>query len=237
MAKRKKTTPRATKKPKSVRRPEQAVKELRKFYQLGRDVLAADQKNPRKGKYSLGVSAEFATEIGMARDYIDKARKFASKYTESEFEELCTLRRPDGMPLGPRHVIGLLRITDKRQRKRLQRRAASEGWSTRRVAAEVSKLLGTAGSGGRQARVPVNVDDALAQIITMTNRWSRWFAGINPKKRKEHDLGKDRIEVDDLPQSIGKSLKQVSEQIQKLKMAVEQELRPSTSSARTRKRR
>jgi hypothetical protein len=114
MAKRKKSTSRATKKPKSVRRPEQAVKELRKFYQLGRDVLAADQENPRKGKYSLGVSVEFASKIGMARDYIDKARKFASKYTKSEFEELCVLKRPDGMPLRPRHVIGLLRITDKR---------------------------------------------------------------------------------------------------------------------------
>lgn len=66
MAKRKKSTSRATKKAKSVRRPEQAVNELRKFYQLGRDVLAADQKNPRKGKYSLGVSVEIATKIGIA---------------------------------------------------------------------------------------------------------------------------------------------------------------------------
>ena len=149
MAKRKKSTLRTTKKLKSARRPDQAVQELRKFYQLGLDVLVADQENPRKGTYSLGVSVEFAARIDMARDYIDKARKFASKYTESEFEELCAMKRPDGMPLGPRHVVGLLRITDKRKRKQLQRKAVLESWSTRKVAAEVSKLLGTAGSGGR----------------------------------------------------------------------------------------
>ena len=236
MAKRKKSTSRATKRPKSAPQTKQAVKELHKFYQLGLDVLAADKENPQKRKYSLGVTVKFATRIGMSRDYVDKSRKFASSYTNAEFKELCTLRRPDGMPLRPRHIIGLLRIKDKRQRKRLQRKAAIEGWSTRRVAAEVSKLLGTAGSGGRQAKAPVDVDEALSQIITMTNRWGRWFAGFDSTGRKNKTAVESRIEVDDLPDSVCKSLKRASGQIQKLKMAVEQELKPSTS-ARTKKRR
>ncbi len=237
VAKRKKSTPPTTKKADSARRAKQAAQELREFYQLGLEVLAADKKNPRKGKYSLGVSVEIAARIGMSRDYVDKARKFASTYTKAEFRELCALRRPDGTPLGPRHVIGLLRITDKRHRKRLQREAAREGWSTRRVAAEVSRLLGTAGSGGRQAKAPADVEDALGQIITMSNRWSRWYAGYDLASSGEKESGKSRIEVDDLPESIRKPLKAVSGQIRKLKTAVEQELRPSTSSAKTRKRR
>jgi hypothetical protein len=141
------------------------------------------------------------------------------------------------MPLGPRHVIGLLRITDKRQRKRLQRKAAIDGWSTRRVAAEVSKLLGTAGSGGRQAKAPADVGEALAQIVTMTNRWSRWFEGFDSTRSKDKTTAKSRIEVDDLPASVCKSLKAVSGQIRKLKVAVEQELKSSTFSARVKKRR
>ena len=109
MAKRKRSKSQTTKKTGSA---EQRVQELREFYELGLKVLKADQNNPRRGTYSLGVTVEFAERIGMARDYVDKARKFASTYTDAEFEELCSQRRPDGMPLGPRHVIGLLRITD-----------------------------------------------------------------------------------------------------------------------------
>ena len=129
MAKAKRSTTRVTKKYQTatVRQVKQAIQELRDFYQLGHEVREADQNNPRRGTYSLGVTVEIATRIGMARDYVDKARKFASTYTEPEFEELCKLGRPDGMPLGPRHVIGLLRIKDKRRRKQYQRKAVLEG--------------------------------------------------------------------------------------------------------------
>ena len=224
MAKRKKSTTRTMTKRKTPRRPDPAVKKLRKFYKLGLDVLAADKVNPQKGKYSPGVSKKFATQVGKARDFVDKSRVFASKYTVTEFKELCALRRPDGKPLGPRHVIGLLRIKIKQKRKRLQRKAAIEGWSTRRVAAEVSKLLGTAGSGGRQAKVPADTEEALSQIITMTNRWERWFGGFDPEQRKRKNLEKSRVEVDDLPEAVHKQLKSAMKQIQKLKEVVEKEL-------------
>ena len=214
MAKAKRRKPRATRKPKSARQAKQVAQELQEFYQLGLDVLAADQKNPRKGKYSLGVSVEFATM--------------------SEFKELSTLNRSEGTPLGPRHVIGLLRIKNKRKRKQFQRKAVRESWSTRRIAGEVSKLLGAAGSGGRQAKAPADVDDAMAQIITMSNRWSRWFEGFTPKKRQEKGLEKSRIEVDDLPDSVGKLVKSVTGQIQKLKKAVEEELKLAAQQAKKR---
>jgi len=171
MAKAKRNTTRVAKKPgiAAVRQVKQAVKELQNFYQLGHKVLKADQKNPHKNKYSLGVSVEIAARIGRSRDYVDKARKFASTYTKAELDELCRLRRPDGMPLGPRHVIGLLRIKNKRDRKRFQRKAVVEGWSTRQVAAEISKLLSTGGSGGRRPKTPKTVDDALMQVLTMSS--------------------------------------------------------------------
>ena len=227
MAKTKRSKTRVTKKPQTaaVRQIRHAVQELREFYELGNEVLEADEKNPRRGTYSLGVTMEFANRIGMARDYVDKARKFASTYTETDFEELCKLRGPDGMPLGPRHVIGLLRIKNKRQRKQIQRRAVSEGWSTRRIPLEISKFLGTGSSGGRRPKSPQVIDDALMQVLTMTKRWGRWYEGFDSKKRKEKDLEKSRIEVEDLPDSVRKHLKSVTGQIQKLKKAVEEELK------------
>jgi hypothetical protein len=239
MAKAKRSTARVAKKPEiaAVRQVKQAVKELQNFYQLGHKVLEADKSNPRKGTYSLGVSVEIAARIGRSRDYVDKARKFASTYTKAELDELCRLKRPDGMPLGPRHVIGLLRIKNKRDRKRFQRKAVVEGWSTRQVAAEISKLLSTGGSGGRRPKTPKTVDDALIQVQTMTNRWSRWYAGFDPQADNGKDLDKSRIGLDDLPEPIRKQLKSSARQIEKLKDAVIKELGTSASRAQSKRSR
>jgi hypothetical protein len=231
MAKAKRRTRRVAKKPgtATARQVKQAIKELQDLYQLGLEVLEADKSNPRKRAYSLGVSVEIAARIGRSRDYVDKARKFASTYTKADLKELCRLRRPDGMPLGPRHVIGLLRIKNKRDRKRIQRKAVVEGWSTRQVAAEISKLLNTGGLGGRRPKTPKTVDDALMQVQTMTNRWSRWFTGFDRRQNDEQEQDTSRIGLDDLPEPIRKQLKSSARQIQKLKTAVEEELKPSTS--------
>ena len=64
------------------------------------------------------------------------------------------------------------------------------------------------------------------QVVTMTNRWSRWYEGYDPKKRKEKNLEKSRIEVDDFPESVRKQLGSVTRLIRKLKAAVEEELKP-----------
>ena len=236
MAKTKRSKTRVTKKPQTTaaRQIKQGEQKLRKFYKLGLDVLEADDANTERNIYSLGVTMEFANRIGMARDYVDKARKFASTYTETDFEELCQLRRPDGKPLGPRHVIGLLRVKNKRQRKQFQRKVAIEGWSTRRIPLEVSKLLGTAGSGGRKPRIPEKVDDALDQIVIMTKRWGRWYEGFDSGKRKKKKLKKSRIEVEDLPDFVRKHLKSVTGQIQKLKKAVEEELKLTSKQPKKR---
>jgi hypothetical protein len=95
---------------------------------------------------------EFAERLGVRRDYVDKARQFASKYNNKQFDDLCALRRPDGMPLGRKHVVFLLSVKDKRQRARLQRMAADEAWGTRRLGEEITAIQGSQSSGGRRPR-------------------------------------------------------------------------------------
>ena len=102
---------------------------LRQFYELGRQVVAADAANPIKGEYSRGVVQKFADKQGRSRDNIEKARQFALAYTEEEFEELATARNPDGLPMGAAHITLLLRIKAKKQRTALQKKALREGWS------------------------------------------------------------------------------------------------------------
>ena len=198
----------------------QAVKELRNYYQLGLDVLAADEKNPRKRMYSKGVSMAFATRIGKARAYVDKARQFAATYTEKQLDELCSLRRPDGMPLGRRHVVALLSVKDKRQRKRLQRRAAEEGWGTRRLGEEITVIQGSGSSGGRRPRAPDSVDDALAQIVKMSDRWRRWYGGF---EREEGDT--TGVSLEDLPKPVRERMAAVTAEVKKLEQAAQRHLK------------
>ena len=60
----------------------------------------------------------------------------------------------------------------------------------------------------------------MAQIITMTKRWGRWYKVFDPKKRKEKNLEKSRIEVDDFQDSVRKQLKSATGQIQKLQLGI-----------------
>ena len=66
----------------------------------------------------------------------------------------------------------------------------------------------------------------MRQIVTMTNRWERWFGGFDPEQRKRKNLEKSRVEFDDLPETVRKQLGSVMKQTRKLKEAVEEELKP-----------
>jgi hypothetical protein len=197
----------------------QAVKELRNYYQLGLEVLDADRKNPNKRTYSKHVSQDFADRLGVGRDYVDKARQFASSYTEAQLEELCSLRRPDGLPLGRRHAVALLSVKDKRQRRSLQRRAAEEGWGTRRLGEEITVLQGSGSSGGRRPRGPDSVEDAVAQVIKMCERWGRWYEGF------DITADEDSISLKDLPKPVREALMRATAEIKTLASKADRNLK------------
>ena len=201
----------------------QAVRELGDYYQLGLEVLEADRKNPNKRTYSKHVSQDFADRLGVGRDYVDKARQFASSYTEKQLEELCSLRRPDGMSLGRRHVVALLSVKDKRQRRSLQRRAAEEGWGTRRLGEEITVLQGSGSSGGRRPRGPDSVEDAVAQVIKMCERWGRWYEGF------DITADEDSISLKDLPKPVREALMRATAEIKTLAAKADRNLKRSQS--------
>lgn len=197
-----------------------AVNELRAYYQLGQKVLEADEKNPNRQVYSKGVTIKIAKRIGKARDYVDKARQFASGYTEDQLDDLCAQRRPDGLPLGRRHLVALLSVKDKRQRKRLQRMTAEQGWGTRRLGKEITSLQGSQSSGGRRPRRPDSVSDALSQIVTMGERWGRWYEGF--EREEDKTAG---VSLESLPKPIRVRMVAVAAEIKKLEVAAQRHLK------------
>jgi len=192
----------------------QAVRQLGEFYRLGLRVIKADQKDPKRPKHGKGISLRFAEELGVERDYIDKARTFASKYSQKEFEELCSLRQPDGMPLSRKHVSFLLSVKDKDKRKRLQRRVAKEGWGTRRLGEEITKVEGRQSSGGRRPRAPETVDDALTQTVKMAESWLHWYGAVESTEGETPSLR-------DLTATVRKRLSEAMEKMESLRDSAE----------------
>jgi hypothetical protein len=229
MAKKMRSTTRTKKRPvTSDPRINRAVKKLEQFYRLGQKVLKNDDANPRKQIHSPGVIVDMVDEVGMSGDYIHKARNFAATYTPEQFQELIELRRPDGMPLGRRHIIMLMRIKDKRRRNRYQRLAADKGWSINQIAAEVSKLFKQpGGAGGRKPQRAVDVDGALMQIVKMTDHWGRWYDAYVPKREtsKKSESKNEQVVLSDLPPAVQQQLKSVTQQINALKAKAERKLK------------
>ena len=165
---------------------------------------------------------DMVEKVGMSGDYIHKARNFAATYTPRQFETLKDLRRPDGMPLGRRHIIMLMRIKNKSLRNKYQRWAASKGWSITEIAAEVSKLFGRpGGAGGRKPQRAVDVDGALMQIVKMTDHWGRWYDAYVPFEDATED---EQVVLDDLPNATREQLRLVTQQIDELKAKAERSL-------------
>ena len=104
-----------------------------------------------------------------------------------ELEELCQLRKPepDGLPLNwGAYVIQLLRIPDAKIRKRLQERAAKEGWTGPELRAVISEILAKTSStklrskqrqGGRKFKRPGSPEALLSQLIMEAEYWNRRF--------------------------------------------------------------
>ncbi|MBC8869803.1 MAG: hypothetical protein H8E44_10315 [Planctomycetes bacterium] len=204
--------------PRAVR---QALQKLRAFYQDGCSLLESGPDKPEQGTDSKDAIKEMARKRGKPQNRFWQARKFAKNYNEEQFEELCSLRRPDGKPLSPSHFVYLLLVNDKRRRKSLQRRTIKESWSTSRLYDEIRQVQASSTPAGAPFRRLESTDDALVQIANMTGRWLRWVKVLEPGEEGEAE---GEITFDDLPESVRKELKSASRSIRKLRDAALREL-------------
>lgn len=91
-------------------------------YRRGEEANAAQQKESKFPK-------EFAAEQRVNLSTLRWEKRFATRYTKRQVEALCRLRRPNGLPLHWGHVMYLLGVDDKVQRRELERQAAGHGWA------------------------------------------------------------------------------------------------------------
>ncbi|HEV3167984.1 MAG TPA: hypothetical protein VGZ22_28540 [Isosphaeraceae bacterium] len=150
----------------------QAESKLRKYYDLGIKVL----RQKKQGNLDAKTKDKLIKRTGFGLDTLHKARVFAQKYTRSQLDELCQLRKPTGMPLPWTFVRQLLVLPAGSARAALQRQAAEQGWTFDELVAAIDKKrprTGKARPAGRAFRRPATLDAGLRQIVKEGELWLR----------------------------------------------------------------
>jgi hypothetical protein len=187
-------------------RAEKSVANLREHYERGQ------KANRDAEKYS---PRELAQRFKINSHTLRKERRFARRYSETELEELLSLRRPDGMPVHWGHVIYLITINRKSDRKRLQNQVAKEGWQAPELYAAIQKQYQDgSGRGGRPVKIPQSAQGKLRLMVEETERWLRRYeavCGANGQNLLDGLDGADKDSLKKRRQALSKDLERMSQ--------------------------
>ena len=183
---------------------------IRDFYNLG----IAFHKTTGGERSLAGTAKEPASDHQYSQVAIYKARQFAKLYSPEELKELCSLKGPDGKPLGVGHVYELIQVKKRGDRKKLQEEAAKHSWSSRRLKEKREQKHGyqVATNVGRKPRRAANSDEALLQLAHLADQWTRWADAL----ASHVDDQATEFTLNELPAGVRHKLRVVTEAIKEL---------------------
>jgi hypothetical protein len=151
-------------------RAQKTIQNVREHWVRGAKANAEREKHtPRE------LSERFKVNYHTLR----KERRFARHYSEKDLEELLRLRRPNGTPLHWGHVMYLITVPHKKDRRELQKKAAKEGWSSPDLCKVVQQRYpDRVVRGGRPQKIPSTREGGVRLMIEETDRWLRRFNGL-----------------------------------------------------------
>jgi hypothetical protein len=207
-----------------------AVKSIKDFYALGRQI--PPKRSPRDA-YGQGDLTAAAEKLGVSVELARQARQFADRgagYTREELDELCDLIRQaqphqaDDLPVfGRTHVVRLLTVP-KGRRAKLQRAAVEGGWSSNRLAYEVGVRFGPRRHGGRRRRLPADDLGVLTQAEQFCESWRRWVGLLTPDPEQQEAKTK-AASLDALPARVRRLVREADAAMAKLHGAATDELK------------
>ena len=147
------------------RKADEMIAKLREYHRLGLECNLLPTRKERR---------EFADQQAISQTTIRKVRAFAREYTSPELDELCRLRKPDGMPFHFGYIPYFLCCHGKKERQKLQRQAAENGWTAPEVHAAIRQMRGgRQGGGGRPMKKPATAEAGLTRITADGRLWVR----------------------------------------------------------------
>lgn len=147
------------------RKADEMIAKLREYHRLGQECNLLPTRKERR---------EFADQQAISQTTIRKVRSFAREYTAKELDELCRLRKPDGMPFHFGYIPYFLCAHAKKDRQKIQRQAAKNGWTAPEVHVAIQQMHGgRRGGGGRPMKKPATAEAGLARITADGRLWAR----------------------------------------------------------------
>lgn len=152
---------------------ERIVQRLRDIHKTGQRAKVAQDEND--------VSTEiFADQEGLNAGTLRRWKKFAELYSVepgtgraglSEFDILCALRRPNGLPLHWGYLPYLLSVMKTKTRREMAQKAADEGWSPARLHAEIREKEKRPRGHGRSVTIPTRLEDGHRLVLRESELW------------------------------------------------------------------
>lgn len=125
-------------------------------------------------KYDGGSIGSLAEALGCAADVLYKLQAFAEKYTDAEYQALCTQQNRIGRRLTLSHVYALLSVTDKAARTRWQKTAMTNNWSAKQLQQAIITSQGSQRPGaGRKLAQPTNLLDGARNSTAFLEEFAR----------------------------------------------------------------
>jgi len=189
-----------------------AIREVRQFHKTGHDSLRVEP-----GQISNAALVDEAIQAKLTPDMMRKARRFAKLYGRDDVTRLADLCRKYDFVLTRVHVLFLLRIRVKEDRRKFEREAISSHWSVSQFNEELVKRYGSRwAGGGRKPKIPSGTTAVLSQVESMCSVWRRWHTELHQPKNSKT--------ASKLPKKVAQKIKDAVEQLIELEDLVGREL-------------
>ena len=158
----------------------QKVRELTVWHQVGQASRRVQQGQKADGP----AAVHGATTLSLTQSNLRVARRFADPvagYSVQDLKELLAQCRRHRRPWGIAHLVLLLTIRRKAERRQIQRWAIREGWSYARLRTHLRTRYGHRRASGRRPTVPRDRGGLLAHLAAACDSWRRLIVEINRK--------------------------------------------------------
>ena len=115
----------------------QAVKDIRRFYEAGRKTL-----DDYQGQLPWRKGPALAAKLGWNRDKLEKARQFARDMSKRDVNQLCRKIEDGGFRVTVQHLARLLAVKDQKRRWGLIDKTIQNKWSCRDLVVAIQLRMG-----------------------------------------------------------------------------------------------
>jgi len=183
-------------------------------------VVFDDVMENRGSKYGVHAIENVCSFFGWDEGVTRNALKLVQQFTKEEIDELCNTQMTNPPPISYSHLLCLMAIPDRGQRKQLIDKAVAENWTSKQLALEVSPDLKPkkpiTDRRGRPLAVPRDLDAVLAQMGSFVDDFLNRAEKVWQNERHSLDAKFIDLSTDDITKERAERIKSVADKLGEL---------------------